>query len=83
MIILSQFSPAIVLYDSRALNTMFYRRYSNTAENSVVPFDGDEYQKRKKVSGHVSHNVLTFLKQGITIMRDVRDFFFHYVCTKC
>ena len=48
MIILSQFSPAIVLYDSRALNTMFYRRYSNIAENSVVPFEGDEYLKRKK-----------------------------------
>ena len=45
MIILSQFSPAMVLYDSRALNIMFYSRYSNTAENCVVPFDGDEYLK--------------------------------------
>jgi hypothetical protein len=61
---------------TRALNITFYRGYSNAAENCVVPFDGDEYLK-KKVSGHMSHKVLTFLKQGITLMRDVRDFFFY------
>jgi len=77
MIILPQFSPAIVLYDSRALNVMFYRRYSNTPENCVVPFDGDECLK-KGIRSYVTQG-FDFLKQGITLMRDVRDFFFHYV----
>ena len=55
MIIRSQFSPAIVEYDSHALNIMLYRRYSNTAVNFVVPYDGDEYLKKKTdISVHVT-----------------------------
>jgi len=76
MTILSQFSPAIVLYDSRALNIMFDRRHSNTAENCVVSFDGDEYLYTKKKNGHISHNVFDFFKTRIHTNERCSRFFF-------